>query len=156
MSMGKLQAALLALVLLASPAYALTPGEILQDQRLETRARALSAQLRCLVCQNQSIDDSDASLARDLRQIVRERLLAGETDEAIKSYLVARYGDFVLLQPPLRAGTVLLWSAPALLLLLGGAAILFNTRRKGEDAVLAPLDDAEAARLAAMLERDPS
>ena len=154
--MGKLQTALFGLLLLASPAYALTPGEILPDARLESRARALSAQRRCLVCQNQSIDDSDASLARDLRLIVRERLLAGETDEAIKSYLVARYGDFVLLQPPLRAGTVLLWSAPALLLLLGGAAIIFHSRRRREDTAIAPLDDAEAARLTAMLERDPS
>ena len=146
--------ALLLLLALAAPAFALTPGEILPDPKLEGRARALSAQLRCLVCQNQSIDDSDASLAKDLRTIVRERLVAGDSDEAVKGYLVARYGDFVLLSPPLNSGTLLLWGGPVLALLLGAAAIALAGRRKA-DAPAPPLDEAEAARLKAMLEREP-
>ena len=146
--------ALLLLLALAAPAFALTPGEILPDAKLESRARALSAQLRCLVCQNQSIDDSDASLAKDLRTIVRERLVAGDSDEAIKGHLVARYGDFVLLSPPLNSGTLLLWGGPLLALLLGAAAIGLAGRRQA-DAPALPLDEAEAARLKAMLEREP-
>jgi cytochrome c-type biogenesis protein CcmH len=98
------------------PARAVEPGEVLSDSALEARARNLSTGLRCLVCQNQSIDDSNAPLARDLRVLVRERLGAGDSDSNVIAYIVARYGDFVLLKPPLNASTVLLWIAPILLL----------------------------------------
>jgi cytochrome c-type biogenesis protein CcmH len=98
----------------ATVARAVEPGEILPDAAMETRARAISAELRCLVCQNQSIDDSNAPLAKDLRMLVRERLKAGETDQAVMSYIVARYGDFVLLKPPFNSRTLLLWLTPLL------------------------------------------
>ncbi len=145
-----LRAALLA-ALLAWPAsvFAVQPDEVLPDPALETRARSLSAELRCLVCQNQSIDDSDAPLARDLRLLVRERLKAGDTDAAVRGFVVARYGEFVLLRPPFGAHTLLLWLAPALL----GAAGLFGVWRlarrraepSAEDAVLTPQERAELA-----------
>jgi cytochrome c-type biogenesis protein CcmH len=120
--------ALLVLILsalAANPSVAIEPGEALSDPALEARARRLSADLRCLVCQNQSIDDSNAPLAKDLRLLVRERLSAGESDTAVMGYIVARYGDFVLLKPPLNTKTLLLWLTP--LLLLGGVA--FTIRR---------------------------
>lgn len=101
-------------------ANAIAPGEALNDPQLETRARALSAELRCLVCQNQSIDDSDADLARDLRQLVRGRLQAGETDDEIRTAVVARYGEFVLFRPQFGGHTFLLWMTPLIILLLGG------------------------------------
>ncbi len=110
---------------LASGALAIDPSERLDDPVLEARARALSAELRCLVCQNQSIDDSDALLARDLRTLVRERLSAGESDAEIIDFVVARYGEFVLLRPPFNARTLLLWLAP-LLILLGVADYLYQ------------------------------
>lgn len=100
-----------------TPARAIEPGEALNDPILETRARALSAELRCPVCQNQSIDDSDAPLARDLRLLLRRRLLAGDSDDEIRHFIVARYGEFVLLKPPISPKTWLLWAAPALILL---------------------------------------
>jgi len=100
-----------------TPAGAVEPGEALNDPILEARARALSAELRCPVCQNQSIDDSDAPLARDLRLLLRTRLLAGDSDAEIRHFLVARYGEFVLLRPPISPKTWLLWAAPALILL---------------------------------------
>lgn len=103
-----------------SPAFALDPGEALSDVVLEKRARALSQELRCLVCQNQSIDDSDAPLARDLRQMVRSRLLAGESDEAIRAAVVERYGEFALFRPRLAPHTALLWAMPLLILFFGG------------------------------------
>lgn len=107
-----------ALLCLSSlPVWAIEPGEALNDPILETRARALSAELRCPVCQNQSIDDSDAPLARDLRLLLRSRLLAGDSDDEIRQFLVARYGEFVLLKPPISPKTWLLWAAPALILL---------------------------------------
>lgn len=123
-------------LMLATPAFAVRPGEQLADPALEARARQLSSELRCLVCQNQSIDDSDAALAVDLRRIVRERLSAGDSDAAIRAFLVARYGDFVLLKPPLQAQTLLLWSLPGLALLLGAAAafrLFRRTRGDGSD-----------------------
>ncbi len=126
------RAALLALVLAAVPATAraVQPDEIMRDPVLEGRARAISAGLRCLVCQNQSIDDSEAGLARDLRLLVRERLSAGDTDDAVRRYLVARYGDFVLLKPPFRLGTALLWGTPLLVLLAGaGSVVLYRKSR---------------------------
>jgi cytochrome c-type biogenesis protein CcmH len=105
------------------PALAVQPDEILPDPALEARARDISAELRCLVCQNQSIDDSNAPLARDLRLLVRERLKAGDSNAQVRAFLVARYGEFVLLRPPLSAATIVLWAAP-LLLLLGGIWLL--------------------------------
>ena len=113
----------------SSPAVAVEPDEILADKNLEGRARALSAELRCLVCQNQSIDDSNAPLARDLRLLVRERLKAGDSDTAVRQFVVARYGDFVLLNPPFRASTLLLWLGPPALLLATLALLLVKSRR---------------------------
>ncbi|MBL8564724.1 MAG: cytochrome c-type biogenesis protein CcmH [Hyphomicrobiaceae bacterium] len=108
---------------LSTAAHALDPTERLNDPRLEERARSLSAELRCLVCQNQSIDDSDAPLAKDLRRLVRERLQTGATDTEVKDFVVARYGDFVLLKPPLNMHTLLLWFTPLIVLVLIGAMI---------------------------------
>ena len=108
------------LVFLAAPSYALDPGEALKDPALETRARALSQELRCLVCQNQSIDDSDAPLARDLRQMVRARLQAGDSDDEIRAAVVERYGEFALFRPRFGAHTFALWAMPLFILLVGG------------------------------------
>ncbi len=119
---------LLAAVLLSSAAHALSPAERLDDPALETRARELSAELRCLVCQNQSIDDSDAPLAKDLRRLVRERLVSGDSNGQVKDFLVARYGDFVLLKPPFGWHTLLLWLTMPLLL-LATLAYVFNASR---------------------------
>ncbi|GAC1332683.1 MAG: cytochrome c-type biogenesis protein CcmH [Beijerinckiaceae bacterium] len=113
-----------------APAHAVMPDEVLTDQKLEARARALSAELRCMVCQNQSIDDSDAPLARDLRILVRERLKAGDSDAAIRAFLTRRYGDFILLKPRLKLETALLWMGPAALLLIGASVIVFWTARR--------------------------
>ena len=118
------------LILLALPASALQPEERLADPLLETRARSISQEIRCLVCQNQSIDESDADLARDLRRIIRERLTAGDTDAAVKDFLVARYGDFVLLRPPFRAATLFLWLVPFAIVMWGGIAFWVISRRK--------------------------
>jgi cytochrome c-type biogenesis protein CcmH len=123
-----LRALLLALCL-ATPVLALSPDEILADPVLEQRARDISAGLRCLVCQNQSIDDSDADLAKDLRVLVRERLVAGDSDEAVRQYLVDRYGEYVLLNPRVNGHTLLLWIA-APVLLLAGLGTLFVVGRK--------------------------
>lgn len=146
----RLRIALVCLAMLAPmPARAVQPDEVLSDARLEARARSLSAELRCLVCQNQSIDDSAAPLARDLRLLVRERLQAGDSDAAVKRYLVARFGDFVLLKPPFDTETVLLWLTPPAVLLLGGVAILAGRRnRRGK---VETLDPAEQARIDALL-----
>ena len=130
-------------------AHAVEPNEILSDPTLEARARDVSAGLRCLVCQNQSIDDSAAPLAKDLRVIVRERLQAGDSDDKIRAFLVQRYGDFVLLKPPFEASTLLLWGTPFLVVVLGGAALLL---RKGDEDVRKPLTPAEQARLDALLQ----
>ena len=118
------------LVLSASASFAVSPDEMLSDPKLEMRARTLAAQLRCLVCQNQSIDDSDASLARDLRLLVREKLNEGLSDAQVLDYIHARYGDFVLLRPPFKLGTFLLWASPALALIGGGGAVWWNLRRR--------------------------
>src|SRR3989441_7691804 len=123
-----LVAAVLSLAIL-SPAIALGPDEVLSDAALETRARTLSKELRCMVCQNQSIDDSDAPLARDLRVLVRERLQAGDSDREVTDFLVARYGEFVLLKPRFSAHTALLWLGPAGILLIGLLAIFLAARR---------------------------
>ena len=121
---------------LAVPALAVLPDEVLPDPALEARARAISATLRCLVCQNESIDDSNADLAREIRLIVRERLVAGDTDEQVVQYLVDRYGEFVLLKPVLAPHTLVLWTAAPLVLVIGGIVLVIAARRKrGETAV---------------------
>jgi cytochrome c-type biogenesis protein CcmH len=136
---------------LAGPARAVTPDEQLPDPKLEARARALSQELRCLVCQNQSIDDSAAPLAHDLRVILRERLAAGDTDKQAMDYLVRRYGDFVLLRPPFQADTVALWLGPLAVLLLGGtgAALYIRGRARAADTPLSAAEEAQAARMMA-------
>ena len=133
-----------------SAAWAVQPGEQLTDPALEARARQISAGLRCLVCQNQSIDDSDAPLARDLRILVRERLSAGDGDDEVRAYLVARYGDFILLRPPFRAATVLLWVTP-LLVLTGGAVVLVLNRRRAVSTSPDRLSGDEEAQLEGLL-----
>jgi cytochrome c-type biogenesis protein CcmH len=139
-------------------ALAVQPDEILKDPALESRARAISSELRCLVCQNQSIDDSDAGLARDLRLLVRERLQAGDNDVQVQDFLVQRYGDFILLKPPFKTGTLLLWLAPLGVLLGGAAALFVIARRRRSTESVAALSDAEQAQLQALLDRpaDPS
>jgi len=122
--------ALLALLFVSPAAFAVQPDEQLADPVLEARAREISEGLRCLVCQNQSIDDSNAPLARDLRLLVRERLEAGDSDEEVRGYLVARYGDFILLKPPFAWRTLLLWLTP-LGVLVVGALVAFSRRRRG-------------------------
>jgi cytochrome c-type biogenesis protein CcmH len=137
-------------------AQAVLPDEMLADPGLESRARSLSRELRCMVCQNQSIDDSEAPLARDLRILVRERLKVGDTDEQVLKYLTARYGNFVLLKPPLEWSTVLLWFGPAALLLAGMVALVTIARRReamrrsghgGEPGRLSPVEEARVASL---------
>ena len=122
-------ALLLAAALAASGARAVQPDEIMPDPKLEARARDLSSQLRCLVCQNQSIDDSDASLARDIRLLIRQRLARGESNVEVRDFLVSRYGDFILLKPPFKRETLLLWLSAPLTLALGGVAIALAARR---------------------------
>lgn len=136
-----------------SLARAVQPDEVLPNPTLEARARGISAGLRCLVCQNQSIDDSNAELARDLRLLVRERLNLGESDEQVRAFLVTRYGDFILLKPPLDLETAFLWGIPALVLAAGGIALLFGLRRL-QPTPAAPLSQAERDRLAALLDAD--
>ena len=140
--------------MVATAAGAVQPDEIMSDPALEARARALSAQLRCMVCQNQSIDDSDAALARDIRLLVRDRLKAGDSDAAIKQFLVARYGNFILLKPPFSIETLLLWLTPLLALGLGSIAIWRAGIAAKRRIRPAPLDAAEAARLDALLAGD--
>ena len=151
--MRALPCLLLILALAAPPALAVQPDEVLKDPTLEARARALSADLRCMVCQNQSIDDSDAPLARDLRILVRERLVAGDSDAAVKDFLVARYGDFVLLRPPLEWRTALLWAAPFVVLALGLAGALAAARRRGAAPAVTPLSESERKALDEILKR---
>jgi len=121
---------LLLALLVAGAAQAVKPDEVLADPALEARARALSEGLRCMVCQNQSIDESDADLARDLRVLVRQRLVAGDTDQQVMDYIVSRYGEFVLLKPRFSLRNALLWGTPVLLLLAGGVFILLSTRSR--------------------------
>ena len=138
----------------AAPALAVQPDEILPNAGLEARARNLSKELRCMVCQNQSIDDSDAPLARDLRVLVRERLIAGDSDTEVLDFLTARYGDFVLLKPRLTAHTALLWLAPFAIVLAGVFAVIaFSRRRRDEAAAAAPaaLSPDEQRRIAELL-----
>lgn len=118
------------LVLVSSPLHAVEPREVLADTALETRARNLSKELRCMVCQNQSIDESEAPLARDLRLLVRERLTKGDTNQQVLDFLVARYGEFVLLKPPLESRTFILWALPPVALLAGAIGLFFAARRR--------------------------
>jgi cytochrome c-type biogenesis protein CcmH len=136
-------------------AKAVQPDEVLPDPNREARARAISAGLRCLVCQNQSIDDSRAELARDLRLLVRERLNLGESDEQVRAFLVKRYGNFILLKPPVDLETAFLWGMPVLVLAAGGIALLFGLRRL-QPTPAAPLSQAERDRLATVLDTDAS
>jgi cytochrome c-type biogenesis protein CcmH len=147
---------MIALALATMPALAVQPDEVLKDAGLERRARALSAELRCLVCQNQSIDDSDAPLAKDLRVIVRERLVAGDSDGQIRDFLVARYGAFVMLRPPVTMQTILLWASPFMALAAGGL-VVWRLRRRAAAAAATPvagLTDEELARIDRLLDRD--
>jgi cytochrome c-type biogenesis protein CcmH len=151
----RVAAALLALACLLTPARAVEPGEMLADPVLEARARHISQELRCLVCQNQSIDDSNAELARDLRLLVRERLAAGDSDAAVLAFVEARYGEFVLLRPRLRWHTALLWLAPLILLLGAGVYLIRRIRSPlpapGAEAQAAPLSPLEQQRLDRLL-----
>ncbi|NKM59416.1 cytochrome c-type biogenesis protein CcmH [Rhizobium anhuiense] len=143
-----------ALLLMAAPAFAVNPDEVLADPALEARARALSAELRCMVCQNQSIDDSNADLAKDLRLLVRERIADGDSDEAVLNYIVSRYGEFVLLKPRVGMKTVLLWGAPVLLVLAGGLSLLVFARNRAGKPTGSKLTADEQAKLSELLGED--
>jgi cytochrome c-type biogenesis protein CcmH len=137
---------------IAGPAvYAVEPSERLADPALEARARSLSQELRCLVCQNQSIDESNADLAHDLRILLRQRLVAGDTDQQVLDYLAARYGVFVLLDPPFLPTTYLLWLTPPLLVLAAGGVLMLRSRRRPPERVLPALTEEERARAATLL-----
>jgi len=140
-------------VVLAAPAHAVKPDEMLADPALEARARTISEGLRCMVCQNQSIDESDADLARDLRILVRDRLKAGDSDRQVVDYIVSRYGEFVLLKPRFDLRNALLWATPALLLVIGGIVLVCSVRsRRKIDTQL--LTEAEETELKSLLQRD--
>jgi cytochrome c-type biogenesis protein CcmH len=152
-AIGRVASVIGVLLMLSASGWAVTPDEVLQDAKLEARAREISRTLRCLVCQNQSIDDSDAPLAHDLRVLLRERLTAGDTDGQAIGFMVARYGNFILLKPPVQADTLALWFGPALLLII--AAIGFG-RYVGRGAAAvssgpAPLGPDEQERLDVLL-----
>jgi len=157
---GLLTALLLSLPALSLPvpAFAVQPDEVLKDPALEARAREISKELRCLVCQNQSIDDSNAALARDLRVLVRERLVTGDDNGSVLGYITARYGDYVLLRPPFKASTYVLWIGPVIVLLLGGlgAALFLRGRNRAANAddTEAPLTPEERRRLDRLLRED--
>jgi cytochrome c-type biogenesis protein CcmH len=155
MRLSVLAAVAAASIALAQPARAVSPDEMLDDPALEQRARDISRELRCLVCQNQSIDDSNADLARDLRLLVRERLRAGDSDDEVTAYVVARYGDFVLLRPPFKPSTYALWLGPgAALLIAAAAAALYLRRQSRRPDPAPPLSREESARLRQLLGRD--
>ncbi|HYD67901.1 cytochrome c-type biogenesis protein [Azospirillum sp.] len=145
-----------ALIAAGPAAHAVQPEEVLPDPKMEERAREISKELRCLVCQNQSIDDSNAPLARDLRVIVRERLKAGDSNDQVMGYVTDRYGDYVLLKPPFKATTLLLWVGPFVLFAGGAVAVaLYLRRRQGPGGTdTAPLTDDERRRLEALLGKD--
>ncbi len=136
---------------LALPAAAVEPDEMLDDPVLERRARDISKNLRCLVCQNQSIDDSNADLARDLRILVRERLVAGDGDAAVIDFIVARYGDYVLLNPPFKGSTYVLWIGPGVIFAFGAVAVVLFLRRRRSEAP-PPLTEEEARRVEALMD----
>lgn len=145
--MRKGLATLLLLLAFSTPVFAVQPSEMLPDPQQEQRARALSAELRCLVCQNQSIDDSDAQLARDLRLIVRERIKAGDSDSQILTFLVDRYGEFVLLKPRFGWHTLVLWAGPFAILLIGAFVVWRQAQRKAVPVMEKPLSAEEQAAL---------
>jgi cytochrome c-type biogenesis protein CcmH len=151
---GFLFALALAAVAYAAPAGAVQPDEMLRDPALEARARTLSRELRCMVCQNQSIDDSDAPLARDLRILVRERLKAGDDDRQVLDFLTARYGDFVLLKPRFTWETAALWGTPAALLILGGLGLFFFLRRRAPASATPGLTPSEQQRVDDILRQE--
>jgi cytochrome c-type biogenesis protein CcmH len=143
-----LQLLLLLLGLSATSAFAVEPDEVLDDPVLEARARAISQELRCVVCQNQSIDDSNAPLAKDMRVLVRERIKQGDSDDQVRAFLVERYGNFVLLKPPLQLDTLALWLSPFLFLAVGAALVWGYLRRLARQAeTREPLSAAEEAEL---------
>ncbi|MXQ13857.1 cytochrome c-type biogenesis protein [Microvirga makkahensis] len=146
--------ALLTSLVLTVPTWAVQPDEVLKDPALERRAREISSGLRCLVCQNQSIDDSDAQLAKDLRLLVRERLVAGDTDQQVQDFLVQRYGEFVLLKPTFSAHNMLLWLTPILVLVMGGIGAYAALRRRPQAAEA--LNEEERRVLEALLKQDRS
>jgi cytochrome c-type biogenesis protein CcmH len=147
--------ALLFALVTTAPSLAVQPDEMLKDSALEARARTLSSELRCLVCQNQSIDDSEAPLARDLRLLVRERLTQGDSDTQVLDFLVSRYGQFVLLRPRLELQTILLWGLPPAALLAGVLGLLVTARRRRKLSVdVAPLSPEEQQRLSILAHRD--
>ena len=143
--------ALVLMLLMATPALAVQPDEVLPDPAMEARAREISRTLRCPVCQSENIDDSDAGIARDLRLLVRERLVAGDSDAEVVDFVVARYGEYVLLNPPAQGANLLLWAAGPLLLLAGAAIAAGTLRRRG--APEAGLTDDEEARVAEILRK---
>ena len=158
--MKRILLALTMMVAMATAAYAVQPDEIMSDPAKETRARDLSRELRCMVCQNQSIDDSEAPLARDLRLLVRERIAAGDSDQQVLDFLVARYGEFVLLKPRFELQTLLLWLIPPLVLGGGGLALWFQGRRRsrsgsGADHSTPKLTAEEQSRLEQLIADAP-
>ena len=152
---GFLALCVVILSLFALPVLAVEPREMLADPALESRAREIGRTLRCVVCQNQAIDDSSAEVAHDMRRAVRERLVAGDSDSAVYDFMVARYGDYVLLKPPFKAGTLVLWLGGPLVLLVAGAALLLAARRRRAAPLPAtqPLSAEEQRRLDALLGR---
>jgi len=154
MNARRILAAIALTLALAGAAHAVEPGEMLKDPALEARARALSTELRCMVCQNQSIDDSEAPLAADIRVLLRERLTAGDTDQQVIDYLVSRYGEFILLKPPFSWDTLILWAVPPLVLVAGGLAAFVGYRRR-QPAAPKPLDKAEQEALERLLSQAP-
>jgi len=146
--------ALLLAAIASNSSLAVQPDEMLKDQNLEARARELSRELRCMVCQNQSIDDSEAPLARDLRLLVRERLTKGDTDQQVLEFLVARYGEFVLLKPPLERKTIILWVLPPVALLAGAIGLfLAGRRRRSGQLEPATLSNEEQRRLSTLVDK---
>ncbi|MFC4626114.1 cytochrome c-type biogenesis protein [Daeguia caeni] len=140
---------------LTTPVFAVNPDEMLSDPALEQRARAISAQLRCMVCQNESIDDSNAELARDLRVLVRDRLKNGDSDQQVMDYIVSRYGEFILLKPRFAARTLLLWTFPVIVLLIGGLSLLYAfKRRQVANPGFQPLSAQEREALERLLKQD--
>lgn len=152
--MRRILLAICTLLVFASAAFAVLPSEQLSDPKLEARARHVSQELRCVVCQNQTIDDSDAPLAHDLRVILRERLLAGDSDEQAKAYLVKRYGTYVLLKPPFQTNTLLLWLGPFAVLAIGGGLVAFYLLGRSRLQAAPQLSPDERAKLDDLLKPD--
>lgn len=149
--------ALILLLCFTVAAHAVEPDEVLPDAAQESRARALTAELRCVVCQNESVDASNAPLAKDIRVLVRERIQAGDSDQEVRDYIVARYGEFVLLRPPLSANTILLWFGPVVLLAGGLALAFFYVRRLNRTPrVVTPLSAAEEDAVKRIIEGERS